>query len=226
MPERTFGLSLSDRPAVGLRHSGDRRHHDERRAQGRDNDPDRRRIQRRKARWQHLLFGALAITIPPPLRPSTPNVMAPQPGVSVTVDNFEVVPAREAYEDLIQEAAEKYDLHPALIRSVIETESAYDASAVSRSGALGLMQLMPAVAESLGVENLLDPRENIMAGSQLLRELYDRYHGNLPLILASYNAGATAVARFGRRIPPFPETQAYVKRVTKLYNKSRQAAGD
>jgi soluble lytic murein transglycosylase-like protein len=152
--------------------------------------------------------------------------MAPQPGVSVTVDSFEAVPAREAYEDIILEAADKYDLNPALIRSVIETESAYDASAVSRAGALGLMQVMPAVAASLGAENLLDPRENIMAGSQLLRELYDRYHGNLPLILASYNAGAAAVARFGRRIPPFPETQAYVKRVTKLYNKSRQTAGD
>ena len=152
--------------------------------------------------------------------------MAPQPGVSVTVDSFEAVPASEAYEDIIQEAADKYDLNPALIRSVIETESAYDASAVSHAGALGLMQVMPAVAASLGVENLLDPRENIMAGSQLLRELYDRYHGNLPLILASYNAGVTAVARFGRRIPPFPETQAYVKRVTKLYNQSRLGAGD
>ena len=152
--------------------------------------------------------------------------MAQQPAVSVTVDSFEAVPASEAYEDIIQEAAVTYDLNPALIRSVIETESAYDASAVSHAGALGLMQVMPAVAASLGVENLLDPRENIMAGSRLLRELYDRYHGNLPLILASYNAGATAVARFGRRIPPFPETQAYVKRVTKLYNQSRLGAGD
>ena len=63
-----------------------------------------------------------------------------------------------------------------------------------------------------------------MAGAPLLRELYDRYHGNLPLMLASYNAGATAVARFGRRIPPFPETQAYVRRVTKLYKQTRQVA--
>jgi soluble lytic murein transglycosylase-like protein len=226
MPERTFGLPLSERTAVGLRQSDDRRHHDERRAHDRDNKSDRRRVQRRKARWRNFLFSALAITVPPQLKHSAPSVTAPQPGVSVTVDSFEAVPAREAYEDIILEAADKYDLNPALIRSVIETESAYDASAVSRAGALGLMQVMPAVAASLGAENLLDPRENIMAGSQLLRELYDRYHGNLPLILASYNAGAAAVARFGRRIPPFPETQAYVKRVTKLYNKSRQTAGD
>jgi soluble lytic murein transglycosylase-like protein len=131
----------------------------------------------------------------------------------------------EAYEDIIQEAAAQYDLSPALIRSVIQTESAFDASAVSRAGAVGLMQLMPAVAANLGVQNLLDPRENIMGGAQLLRELHDRYRGNLPLMLASYNAGAAAVARFGRRIPPFPETQAYVKRVTGLLKKSR-ASGD
>ena len=150
------------------------------------------------------------------------NLMPSQPAVSVTVDNFAAFPAREAYEDIIQEAADKYDLNPALIRSVIETESAFNAAAVSQAGATGLMQLMPAVAESLGVENLLDPRENIMGGAQLLRELHDRYHGNVPLMLASYNAGVTAVARFGRRIPPFPETQAYVKRVTRLMKKSRE----
>jgi soluble lytic murein transglycosylase-like protein len=225
MPARQFGLSLTDRPAVGLRHHGDRRLHDDRRAHERER-PDRRRSQRRKARMRNLLFSALAVALPPQMKPGAFNFTAPQPRVSVTVDGFEAIPAREAYEDIIQEAAEKYDLHPALIRSVIETESAFNASAVSRVGATGLMQLMPAVAESMGVVNLLDPRENIMAGAQLLRELHDRYHGNLPLILASYNAGATAVARFGRRIPPFPETQAYVKRVTRLYNKSKQATGD
>ena len=222
MPERTFGLSLSERPDVGLRHSGDRRLHDDRRAHERDNRPDRRRAQRRKARLRNILFSALAIVMPPQMRHAGVNLMAPEPAVSVTVDNFSAVPPREAYEDIIQEAADKYDLNPALIRSVIETESAFNASAVSPAGATGLMQLMPAVAENLGVENLLDPRENIMGGAQLLRELHDRYHGNVPLMLASYNAGVTAVARFGRRIPPFPETQAYVKRVTKLLKKSRE----
>lgn len=224
MPKRAFGLSLSDRPAVGLRHNGDRRLHDDRRSHERDR-PDRRRSQRRKARMRNLLFSALAIALPPQMKPGALNLTAPQPRVSVTVDGFEALPAHEAYESIIQEAADRYDLNPALIRSVIETESAFNASAVSRAGATGLMQLMPAVAESMGVDNLLDPRENIMAGAQLLRELHDRYHGNLPLMLASYNAGATAVARFGRRIPPFPETQAYVKRVTRLLKKSREATG-
>jgi soluble lytic murein transglycosylase-like protein len=222
MPARTFGLSLSERPAVGLRHLGDRRQREDRRAHERDDGFDRRRSQRRKARLRNILFSALAFVVPPQLRHAGQHLVAPEPTASVTVDNFAAVPAREAYEDIIHEAADKYDLNPALIRSVIETESAFDASAVSPAGATGLMQLMPAVAENLGVENLLDPRENIMGGAQLLRELYDRYHGNLPLVLASYNAGITAVARFGRRIPPFPETRAYVKRVTKLLKKSRE----
>jgi soluble lytic murein transglycosylase-like protein len=224
MPKRAFGLSLTDRPTVGLRHNGDRRC-DDRRAHTRDR-PDRRRSQRRKARMRNLLFSAMAVALPHQLKPGAFKLIAPQPGVSVTVGAFEAVPAREAYEPIIQEAADKYDLSPALIRSVIETESGFDASAVSRAGAAGLMQLMPAVAANLGVENLFDPRANIMGGAQLLRELHDRYHGNLPLMLASYNAGVTAVARYGRRIPPFPETQAYVRRVTKLYNKSRQANAD
>ena len=160
------------------------------------------------------------------MKPHGFGLIAPQPAVSVTVDGFEAVPAREAYEDIIQEAADRYDLNPALIRSVIETESAFDATAVSPVCATGLMQLMPAVAEDLGVENLFDPRENIMGGTQLLRELYDRYRRNVPLMLTGYNAGSTAVQRFGRRIPPFPETQAYVKRVTRLLKKSRDAVGD
>jgi Transglycosylase SLT domain len=229
MPERQFGLSLTDRPAVGLRRGGDRRLHDERRSREREHANRRRRSNRRKRHIRHLLFSALAVVLHPHLRPHGFKLIAPQSAVSVTVEGFEgfeVVPAREAYEDIIQEAAGRFDLHPALIRSVIEIESAFNASAVSRAGAMGLMQLMPAVGQDMGVENLLDPRENIMAGAQLLRELYDRFHGNLPLVLAGYNAGATAVARFGRKIPPFPETQAYVRRVTRLYNKSRQGTGD
>ena len=176
---------------------------------------------------RNLLFSALALALPPQMKPGRLNLMAPQPGVSVSVDNFEAVPAREAYEAIIQEAADAYDLDPALIRSVIETESAYNAVAVSRAGATGLMQLMPGVASNLGVQNLLDPRENIMAGARLLRELLDHHRGNLKMALASYNAGATAVARY-RRVPPFPETQAYVRKVTQLFNsnKARQGTGD
>jgi soluble lytic murein transglycosylase-like protein len=224
MTARQFGLSLGARPAVGLRHVVERRTHDDRRTHERDHS-DRRRSQRRKARMRNLLFSALAIALPPHMKSHGLNLMAPQPGVSVTVGGFSALPAREAYEHIIQEAADKYNLNPALIRSVIETESAFNASAVSRAGATGLMQLMPAVAENMGVENMLDPRENIMAGAQLLRELWDHYHGNLPLVLAGYNAGGKAVERYGR-VPPFRETQNYVKRVTTLLKKSREANGD
>ncbi len=207
MAERQFGLSLTDRPAVGLRHFGDRRLHDERRSHEREH-PNRRRSQRRRARMRNLLFSALALALPPQMKPGRLNLVVPQPGVSVSVDNFEAVPAREAYEAIIQEAADAYDLDPALIRSVIETESAYNAVAVSRAGATGLMQLMPGVASNLGVENLLD-----------------HHRGNLKMALASYNAGATAVARY-RRVPPFPETQAYVRKVTQLFNSNKSRAGD
>ena len=229
MPKpRAFGLSLSDRPpgdapAVGLRHNADRRRSRTRRRSGERTQSDRRRSARRKARVRSLLFSALALAIPPQMKPAFNTSL--KPGVSVTVGDFEAIPAREAYEDHIRDAAETYDLDPVLIRSVIETESAFNPSAVSHAGAVGLMQLMPAVAANLGVQNLMDPRENIMGGAQLLRELIDRYHGNIPLVLASYNAGATAVARFGR-IPPFPETQAYVKKVTRLIQQAREASGD
>ena len=221
MTERSSsGLSLVDRPAVGLRVRPDRRHHDERRTHERAAG-DRRRFSRRGARLRNVLFSALAIAIPPR---ANPLLITPRPHVSISVEGFAVVPAREAYDHIIREAALLYALDPALIRSVIEAESDFDTSAVSSAGATGLMQLMPSVAASLGVSNLLDPRENIMAGAELLRELLDRHHGSLPLALASYNAGASAVARFGR-VPPFPETQAYVRKVTQLLKKSRETAG-
>jgi soluble lytic murein transglycosylase-like protein len=217
---RGLGLSHDAIPAVGLRHNAERRQH-ERRAHGRPAS-DRRRSERRKARLRGLLFSAFALIIPHQMKTGVP---APRAGVAVTIDKYEAVPAREAYESIIREAALAYDLDPALIRSVIETESAFNAVAVSTAGATGLMQLMPAVAANLGVENLLDPRQNIMGGAQLLRELLDHHRGDLPLVLASYNAGLKAVARYGR-IPPFPETQAYVKRVTRLLRKSRENSGD
>src|SRR3977135_1834225 len=125
MPERAFGLSLTDRPAVGLRHFGERRH-DERRAHEREDHPDRRPRQRRKARWRNLVLRALAVVLPHQMKHGVLNLAAPQPWISVSVVGFAAVPAREAYEGIIQEAANIYELDPALIRSVIETESAFD----------------------------------------------------------------------------------------------------
>jgi len=108
----------------------------------------------------------------------------------------------------------------------MEAESAFDPSAVSRDGAMGLMQLMPSIAEAFGVEHPFDPRENIMAGARLLRELLDQHRGNVALTVASYNAGPTAVAQYGGVVPPFAETQGYVKRVTGLLADARAALND
>jgi len=146
--------------------------------------------------------------------------------VGVSIDSFAAIPPAEAYNDLITEAAHAYSLEPALIRSVMRSESAFDPSAVSRAGAIGLMQLMPEIAEAYGVENPFDPRENIMAGARLLRELLDQHHGNLVLTIASYNAGPSAVARHGGKVPPFKETQTYVKRVTGFIADERAAGSD
>ena len=91
---------------------------------------------------------------------------------------------------------------------------------------MGLMQLMPDVAEAFGVEHPFDPRENIMAGARLLRELLDHYRGNLKLAIASYNAGPTAIANYGGVVPPFRETQHYVKKVTSLIADARHAGNN
>lgn len=155
--------------------------------------------------------------LPHQLSPATPPTQ-PTATVSVSIDRAVAIPANVAYRDLIEEAASRYRVDARLIRSVMQTESAFDTSAVSQAGAQGLMQLMPAVAAAFGVVDPFDPRQNIMAGAEYLRQLLDRYHGDLSLVLASYNAGATAVQEYGG-VPPFEETQAYVRRVTTLVSR-------
>jgi soluble lytic murein transglycosylase-like protein len=107
----------------------------------------------------------------------------------------------------------------------MQTESAFDALAVSPAGAVGLMQLMPDVASEMGVDDPFDPRQNIMGGAKYLRRLLDRHRGNMRLALASYNAGPGNVTEYGG-VPPFPETRKYVKTVTKLIRSSRRAQRD
>jgi soluble lytic murein transglycosylase-like protein len=147
----------------------------------------------------------------------------PRPSVSVDITRFEAVDARDAYDHIIADAAERYHLDPNMIKAVMQAESAFDPLAVSPVGALGLMQLMPAVAAELGALDPMDPRQNIMAGSRHLRRLLNAHAGSLPLALASYNAGTGNVARF-RGIPPFKETQDYVKKVTELLADATAAA--
>lgn len=138
-----------------------------------------------------------------------------EPSVEVSIDSFDAVEARHAYDGFVDEAAAKYQLDPRMIKAVMQAESAFDAMAVSPVGALGLMQLMPDVATELGVTDPLDPRQNIMGGSKYLRQLLDANGGNVRLALASYNAGPGNVVKY-RAVPPFKETRNYVKKVTAL----------
>lgn len=124
-----------------------------------------------------------------------------------------------AFSDLIDEAALHAAVSPALLRAVIAVESAFDPRAVSRKGAQGLMQLLPATARRYGVHRPLDPRDNLRGGASYIRDLLKRYGNDLELALAAYNAGEDAVDRHGRTIPPFPETQAYVPAVLRFYRR-------
>lgn len=124
-----------------------------------------------------------------------------------------------AYGDLIDEAARRAEVSPALLRAVIAVESAFDPLAVSPKGAQGLMQLRPATAKRYGVHRPFDPRDNLRGGASYIRDLLKRYGNDLELALAAYNAGEDAVDRHGRTIPPFPETRAYVPAVLKFYRR-------
>ena len=112
----------------------------------------------------------------------------------------------------IREVAVRYEIPPILVAAIVEAESEFNPRAVSRRGAQGLMQLMPGTASSLRVSDSFDPYENIEGGVRHLRSLMDRYHGNLPVVLAAYNAGEQAVIVY-RGVPPYPETRRYVNRI-------------
>jgi soluble lytic murein transglycosylase-like protein len=116
----------------------------------------------------------------------------------------------------IDEAAKRHNVDPNLVRSVVKVESNFNPNAVSRKGAMGLMQLMPATARSLNVSNPFDPQQNVDAGVRHLRKLLDSYGGDVRLSLAAYNAGSGAVAR-SAGVPRFGETRNYVRRITQLY---------
>jgi Transglycosylase SLT domain len=117
----------------------------------------------------------------------------------------------------IDEAATRHNVDPSLVRSVVKVESNFNPNAVSRKGAMGLMQLMPSTARSLNVSNPFDPQQNVDAGVRHLKKLLDNYGGDVRLTLAAYNAGSGAVAR-SAGVPHIRETQNYVRRITDLYN--------
>jgi hypothetical protein len=124
-----------------------------------------------------------------------------------------------ALDSMVNEAAALHGLDPCLIFSVMKAESAFNRAAVSPKGASGLMQLMPATAVRFGVRNIFDPRENVFGGAKYLRWLLDRFGGDVRLALAGYNAGEGAVEFYQNRIPPFSETQNYVRTIYARYSR-------
>jgi soluble lytic murein transglycosylase-like protein len=153
------------------------------------------------------------------LLPPSKNIKA---NVDVTAEYF-AVPANQAYDEIIEEAAAQYQMDPNLIRAVMQAESAFHPYVVSRAGAEGLMQLMPDLASEMGVSNAFDPRENIMGGVRYLKRLLDYHEGNIDLALASYNAGPGNVERYGG-VPPFRETRNYVKTIKQILARRKRSA--
>jgi soluble lytic murein transglycosylase-like protein len=142
---------------------------------------------------------------------------------TVSGDRYDAMLLAKAgqYDSIIETAAVSASVEANLLRAVIVVESGFNSHAVSKRGAVGLMQLMPSTATRFGVSNAYDPRENVRAGARYLRFLIDRFGHNVRLALAAYNAGEQAVDRNGGQIPPFTETMAYVPRVLKIYQMLR-----
>ncbi len=153
-------------------------------------------------------------------RPKTRSVVtAPKPERNIQ-HQPPVLTERQIIEKSVQKAAVKYDLPPVLIKAVMRAESNFEVGAVSRAGAKGLMQLMPATARELGVTDIFDIEQNIDGGAKYLRWMLDRFDGNVRKALAAYNAGPGTVIKYNGRVP-YPETRQYVKRVLRF---SRQMA--
>ncbi len=127
---------------------------------------------------------------------------------------------KKKFDPLIKKIASKHKIDPKLLHAIIRAESAYNPNAVSRVGAVGLMQLMPATAKRYGVKNRRNPKQNITGGTRYLKDLLKMFNSNLKLAVAAYNAGENAVIKYRNSIPPYRETRNYVKKVLRFYQQT------
>ena len=140
-----------------------------------------------------------------------------RPGSKPRIDYRAMKKNRQRFTPTIADIARRHGMPAGLLHAVVATESAYDPEAVSRAGAVGLMQLMPDTAKRYGVSNRRDPVKNLNGGTRYLKDLLVRFDNNIELALAGYNAGENAVEKYGNKVPPFEETQTYVRKVLSLY---------
>jgi soluble lytic murein transglycosylase-like protein len=148
-----------------------------------------------------------------------PRLFLFRPSVSASVSLRAPDGRANDFSGMIERVAQMQGLDPWLLHAVIRAESAYNPLAVSPKGAKGLMQLMPATAMRYGVQNPWDPEENVSAGARYLRDLLGLFGDDVELAVAAYNAGEGSVLKFGRKVPPFEETQDYVSKVLEYYRK-------
>ena len=145
-----------------------------------------------------------------------PSTVGARAGASTWLPSDQLI---RRYSPIIDMASTAYGVDKALVHAVISAESGYNQFAISRAGAVGLMQLMPETAKRYGVKNILDPSDNIHGGVRYLRDLLAMFNGSIELAVAAYNAGENAVIRYGHKIPPFAETMGYVPKVLGFYRR-------
>jgi soluble lytic murein transglycosylase-like protein len=150
---------------------------------------------------------------------------APAPSAAGNAGYMPSSASVQRFKQIIDAAAQMHGVDSALVHAVISAESGYNPAALSKAGARGLMQLMPATAERYGVRNIMDPTENIQGGVKYLRDLLQMFQGNMELAVAAYNAGENAVIKYGHRIPPYAETVNYVPKVLGFYRKFQTTRG-